>query len=145
MIDPAPWLLVHLVATTALAAVGWLVQLVVYPSFALVGAETWAAFHTRHQRSIGIVVGPPWLAQCVAVVLLTVALGWPGAVLGALALAGVLLTVLAAVPEHQRLTAGADLRRLLRANLARTLVWTASTGASALLLSLPSLSLPFAP
>lgn len=138
MIDPAPWLLAHLVATTALAAVGWLVQLVVYPSFALVGAAEWDRFHARHQRSIAVVVGPPWVAQAVSVALLTLALGLPGAGLGALALAGVLITVLGAVPEHGRLTPGADLRRLLRANLARTLVWTASAAASVLLLSLPS-------
>lgn len=138
MIDPGAWLLVHLVATTALAAVGWLVQLVVYPSFALVGAREWDAFHDRHRRAIAVVVGPPWLAQAVAVVLLTVALGTAGAVLAALALAGVLLTVLAAVPEHARLVAGGDLRRLLRANLARTLVWSASAAASAVLVSLPS-------
>ncbi len=138
MIDPAPWLLVHLVATTALATVGWVAQLVVYPAFALVGAQEWHRFHDRHQWSIGVVVGPPWLAQGVAVVLLTLALGLPGAVLAALALAGVLLTVLVAVPEHRRLSAGADLRRLLRANLARTLAWTVSAAGSALLLSLPS-------
>lgn len=124
-------LLVHLVASTALAAVGWLVQVVVYPSFALVGPAEWDRFHARHQRAIGLVVGPPWLAQGVVVVLLTLATGVPGAVLAALALAGVALTVLGAVPEHQRLGPGDDLRRLLRANLARTLVWTAAAGLTA--------------
>jgi hypothetical protein len=127
-------LLVHLVASTALAAVGWLVQVVVYPSFALVGAAEWDRFHARHQRVIGLVVGPPWLAQGVVVVLLTLATGVPGAVLAALALAGVALTVLGAVPEHQRLGPGGDLRRLLRANLARTLVWTAGAALTAVLL-----------
>jgi hypothetical protein len=136
VIDTGAWLLVHLVATTALAAVGWLVQLVVYPSFALVGAGEWERFHARHQRAIAVVVGPPWFAQGVAVVVLTLALGAPGALLAALALAGVLLTVLGAVPEHQRLTAGGDLRGLLRANLLRTLVWTASVALT--LAALPS-------
>lgn len=128
-------LLVHLVASSALAAVGWLVQAVVYPSFALVGPGEWDRFHERHQRAVVAVVGPPWLAQGVAVALLTVSTGGPGLVLAALALAGVLLTVLGAVPEHQRLGPGGDLRRLLRANLARTLVWTAATAATAVLLA----------
>lgn len=127
-------LLVHLVASTALAAVGWLVQVVVYPSFALVGPAEWDRFHARHQRAIGLVVGPPWLAQGVVVVLLTLATGVPGAVIAALALAVVGLTVLGAVPEHQRLGPGGDLRRLLRAKLTRTLVWTAAAGLTAVLL-----------
>ncbi len=137
VVPPSPvtaLLVVHLVACTALAAVGWLVQVVVYPSFALVGAAEWDGFHTRHQRVIGFVVGPPWLAQGVVVVLLTLATGLPGAVLAALALAGVALTVLGAVPEHQRLGPGGDLRRLRRANLARTLVWTLSAALTAVLL-----------
>lgn len=138
MTDAGAWLLVHLVATTALATVGWLAQLVVYPSFALVGADGWERFHARHQRAIAVVVGPPWLAQGLAVVMLTLTLGAPGALLGVLALAGVLLTVLGAVPEHQRLTAGGDLRRLLRANLLRTLVWTSSAALTVALAALPS-------
>jgi hypothetical protein len=140
MIDAGAWLLVHLVATTALAAVGWLVQLVVYPSFALVGPGEWERFHARHQRAIAVVVGPPWLAQGIAVAVLTLALGAPGAVLAALALAGVALTVLGAVPEHRRLTAGGDLRRLLRANLLRTLAWTAAAAYTLVLVALPSAS-----
>ena len=65
-------------------------------------------------------------------------LGLPGAVLAALALAGVALTVFAAVPEHDRLAPGGDPRRLLRANLVRTLVWTASAAVTVVLGSLPS-------
>lgn len=138
MIDTPAWLLVHLLATTALATTGWVVQVVVYPSFALVGAESWGRFHARHRWAISLVVLPPWLAQAVSVVVLTLALGLPGIVLAALALAGVALTVFAAVPEHDRLAPGGDPRRLLRANLVRTLVWTASAAVTVVLGSLPS-------
>ncbi len=112
------WLLVHLAATAALAGAGWVVQVVAYPAFALVGAPQGAAYHRAHQRAIALVVFPPWLAQAVAVIGLTLdGLSSSDAVLGGLALAGVALTVFAAVPAHGRLDP-TDLRPLLRANLA---------------------------
>lgn len=131
------WLLAHLAATAVLAGIGWVVQVVVYPAFALVGEPQWAAYHRAHQRAIALVVFPPWLVQAVAVIGLTLdGLDVGDVVLGVLALAGVALTVFAAVPAHGRLDR-AELRPLLRANLARTLVWTASAGLS-LVIALPS-------
>lgn len=125
-------LLVHLVAVAVLAGVGWTVQLVVYPAFALVAEGEWATYHRRHERAITLVVGLPWLAQGGSVVALAVVDGVSVTVaaLGVLALATVVLTVAAAVPAHARLAARrdrADLRGLLRANLARAAAWTAST------------------
>ncbi len=131
------WLLVHLASTAVLAGIGWVVQVVVYPAFALVGDPQWAGYHRAHQRAIALVIFPPWLAQAVAVIGLI--LDGPAATdvaLGVLALAGVALTVFAAVPAHGRLDP-TDLRPLLRANLARTLVWTASATLS-LVIALPS-------
>jgi hypothetical protein len=132
------WMLAHLVATTALAGIGWVVQAVVYPAFALVGAAEWPAYHRRHTRAITPVVGLPWVVQAVTLVgLAVVDLSPVVTALGVLALAGVALTVFAAVPAHSRLAAGADpaqLRRLLGANLLRSLVWSASALVSALAL-----------
>ena len=135
------WLLVHLVATAALAGVGWTVQLVVYPAFALVGERRWADYHDRHSRAITLVVAVPWVAQGVstAALLLGPAAGGPAASLGlsVLALVTVVVTVAAAVPAHGRLTGGfrdEELRRLLRANLVRAVAWTASAGWAAALL-----------
>jgi hypothetical protein len=135
------WLVIHLVAVAVLAGVGWVVQLVVYPAFRLVGADEWAAYHAAHRRAITLVVGLPWVAQAVS----TVALLFepPGGrliaavALAALALLTVAATVAVAVPAHDRLTAthqDADLAVLLRANLARTLAWTGSTAVAAVLL-----------
>lgn len=160
-----PWLVAHLVAGTALAAIGWVVQVVVYPAFALVGVAEWAEYHRRHGQAITLVVGPPWVAQAVSVVgLAVVAPSATAVLLGVLALAGVALTVFAAVPAHGRLGAvrapsgtsgtpgdrtGAaavdpvQLRRLLRANLWRSLVWSASVLVSAT--ALLTGGLPFAP
>jgi hypothetical protein len=128
------WLVVHLVAAAVLTGVGWVVQLVVYPAFALVGAPEWTRYHERHMRTITRVVTVPWLAQGVSAAALLLAPapgGLPAAVvLAVLALVTVAATVAAAVPAHGRLAAPpgtAELAVLLRANLARTLAWTAST------------------
>jgi hypothetical protein len=140
-VSPSVWLVVHLVAAAVLAGVGWVVQLVVYPAFRLVGAREWARYHDRHMRAITRVVAVPWLAQGVsaAALLLAPAAGGPPAavVLAALALVTVAATIGAAVPAHGRLVVApgaADLTVLLRANLARTLAWTGSTGLAAALL-----------
>ena len=136
MTPSTPWLVAHLVAVTALAGIGWVVQAVVYPAFALVGTAEWPAYHRHHTRAITLVVGPPWVAQAVGVVgLAVVDLSAVAVVLGVLALAGVGVTVFAAVPAHTALAAVVDptqLRRLLRANLLRTVVWTTSALVSAL-------------
>ena len=152
------WLVVHLVAAAVLTGVGWVVQLVVYPAFALVGAAEWTRYHERHRRAITAVVALPWLAQGVSTAVLLFAPGPGGRVaavaLAALALVTVATTVVAAVPAHDRLAAAVgaadgpgggaagspagraarDLAALLRANLTRTLAWTGSTVLAAVLL-----------
>jgi hypothetical protein len=135
------WLLVHLIATAALAGIGWVVQVVVYPAFALVGDAEWPAYHRRHLSRIGRVVVLPWIVQGVSVAALLLAAPAGYAALGVLAAAGVALTVFAAVPAHGRLD-DRDLRPLLRANLLRTLAWTAATGVAAAQLAA---GLPFSP
>lgn len=152
MTEPG-WLIVHLVAVSALAGVGWVVQCVVYPAFALVGAPEWTAYHARHTRAITYVVGLPWAVQGISTVALLLQRGEFVAhlVLAVLALVTVVSTVAVAVPAHSRLaaldlagrefaargsgtSAPAILTVLLRANLLRTLAWTASTGLTAGLL-----------
>ncbi len=132
-------LLVHLTATAVLAGLVWVVQLVVYPSFLLVGAgPAWTAFHDAHARAVALAVGPPWAVQGVTVAALLVRDG-PSPLLlltGALALATVGVTVAVSVPLHTRLGAGYDdatARRLVRTNWLRTAAWTAGTACAAAL------------
>mgnify|MGYP001035937625 FL=1 len=125
-------------AVAVLTGVGWVVQIVVYPAFALVGGAEWAAYHRRHGSAIAVVVLLPWLVQGVSTAALLLEGLTPASVaLAVLALATVVLTVAAAVPAHGLLSATQDpgtLRCLLRANLLRTLCWTASTLLAALTL-----------
>lgn len=130
--------LVHAAASLVLAGIGWVVQVVVYPAFALVPTGAWQRYHAMHGHRIAFVVGPPWLVQGVTTVLLL--LDDPGRPLvpacAAAALGGVLLTG-GAVCEHRRLAAGVDdavVRRLLRWNLGRSVMWTAG-GVAALVLA----------
>ena len=123
-------LLLHLVAVAVLAGVGWVVQLVVYPAFRLVGADEWAGYHASHSSGITRVVALPWLAQGVSTAaLLFTAAGPATAALAVLAVVTVVATVAAAVPAHGRLAAAdrTHVTVLLRANLVRTLAWTGST------------------
>ena len=136
------WLVIHLAASSALAGVAWVVQLVVYPAFAQVGPAEWAGYHARHTRAITRVVAVPWVVQVVSAVALVLrppadnvaaAIG-----LAVLALVPVVVTITAAVPAHQRLAVAEDgiseVRTLLRANAARGLAWTGSTALAATLL-----------
>ena len=132
-------LLVHLTATAVLTGLVWLVQLVVYPSFRLVGdGPSWPAFHAAHSRAVAVAVGPPWALQGVTVAALLIRDG-PSALLlltGALALTTVVVTVAVSVPLHTRLGEAYDdavARRLVSTNWLRTAAWTAGTGCAALL------------
>ena len=134
-------LLVHLTVTAALAGLVWVVQLVVYPSFRLVGGgPSWPAFHAAHSRAVALAVGPPWAVQGVAVAALLVRDGPTPLLLltGALALATVVLTVGVSVPLHTRLGQGYDdavAQRLVTTNWLRTAAWTAGTVCAAQLVA----------
>ena len=132
-------LLVHLAATAALAGLVWVVQLVVYPSFLLVGGTpAWPAVHAAHTRAMGLAVGPPWAVQGLTVAALLVRDGLSAllVVTGLLALVTVAVTVAVSVPLHTRLGQAWDeavARRLVRTNWLRTAAWTAGTVCAGLL------------
>jgi hypothetical protein len=114
----------------------WLVQVVAYPLFARVGAADFARYHATHARQITFVVAPLMLAELGSSLAILYApdplLPLPALQLGAaLGLAVWLCTFFAAVPQHGVLAHGFDPRahqRLLAANWARTLLWTARAG-----------------
>ena len=103
-------LTVHLVAVSALAGLSWVVQLVVYPAFLLVGeTSAWRAFHDAHGRAMAQVVALPWAVQGATLAVLLLG-GRPAGVplvlvllAAALGAATVLVTVVESVPLHGRL------------------------------------------
>lgn len=129
-----------LAAALYLTGLIWLVQVVQYPLFALVGPREFPAFHAAHSAWITPVVFVPMLVHITTALLLlglrppgapTWAL-WIGAALAAITWAS---TIFIQVPQHNRLALyGSDpavIAALVRGNWIRTLAWTAH---SALLL-----------
>ncbi len=134
-------LLLHAATTCFLAGLSWVVQLVVYPSFGIVGpSEQWPSFHAAHSRRITYAVGLPWLVQGVTLAALLVTdtgPRWLLALATACALATVALTVWGAVPTHERLSSFDNglLHRLLRISAWRTAAWTIGAVASVALVA----------
>lgn len=125
--------LIGAVSACFMAGVAWLVQLVVYPAFALVGEDAWGAYHDAHRFRIKLVVGPAMLVELVSAVWL--AADPPGDVARGLAVAGAALAALTwaltfwvSVPDHERLAESRDLviaARLTRRHGWRTAAWSA--------------------
>lgn len=117
----ASWYLVGLSVT---------VGLVIYPSFRIVNAEGWLQFHQHHSQRISYAVGLPWLVQAIGLsIWLIVDPGstWIAWIVAAVAaLATVVLTIIGAVPSHNRLSEARtddELHRLLVLHWIRTAAW----------------------
>lgn len=125
-------LVLHLLSVAYLTGLVWLVQLVVYPSFARVGpTPAWSGFHAAHSSGITLAVGPPWALQGVTTLLLLLRRPdgvplWLVLLAAALAAATVAVTLLVSVPAHERLVPYdvAAAHRLLSTNWLRTAAWT---------------------
>jgi hypothetical protein len=117
-------------SASAMAGIIWYVQLVHYPLFSEVGADTWFAYHADHERRTGWVVAPLMIAELASAAALVLIGGH-----GPLAVAGLLLalttwalTFALAVPLHRRLNQARELatmQRLVNVNWLRTAAWTA--------------------
>ena len=131
-------LYVHAVATLIMVGVIWVIQLVHYPLFELVGRENFVAYERAHTVRIGFIVMPTMLVEAASTLALVVLDGGALALLG-----GVLLliiwgaTALLQVPCHERLAVRFDesaWRRLVRTNWIRTIGWTARGGVAVALI-----------
>ena len=123
------WLHLHAAVTWALVGLIWVVQLVIYPAFALVGSERFQRYHEAHTRSITWVVAPLMLAELgTAGWLLHLGLREPAFLWGLVPLGlNWLSTMLVQVPLHERLAQGfnaAAQQRLVMTNWWRTAAWT---------------------
>lgn len=128
--------LANLLGTLTMFGAIWIVQVVHYPLFSLVGDETWAGYEAHHQSRITLVVGPAMIVELATAVWL-VFRPLPGVptwafVVGA-ALVGLLWasTAFIQVPLHTSLSAGftPDVHaRLVATNWIRTVLWSARAG-----------------
>ena len=126
-------LLAQLGSTLPLVGLIWLIQLVHYPLFARVGADTFIEYHAAHSRLITFIVAPLMLVELLAAFAATqvrdtsepAPLLWVG-----LALAFVIwaVTMFVSVPQHNVLSQGfhpGAHALLVSTNWLRTLAWTA--------------------
>ena len=125
-------LLAQTAATLFMTGVIWIVQVVHYPLFTLVGRDEFPAYEAGHQRRITPVVGIAMTVEAVTAVLL-LAFTPAGAqeallVVGAILLLPIWLsTALLQVPAHRRLGTGYDDRAastLVTTNWLRTSLWS---------------------
>lgn len=112
-----------------MAAIGWYVGLVHYPSFKLISEASWSSFHSMHTTFTGVLVGPAMILQILCSVLiltqsssllikagvatcLVLSIGWTAVVSG---------------PIHGQLTTQNMelIDRLVRTNWPRAVAWTA--------------------
>ncbi len=122
-------LAVHCAATWALVGLIWTVQLVLYPLFAHVCAETFRTYHARHTRNITLIVAPLMATELLTAVLLFIRGAREPWLLASFVplLFNWFLTWRVQIPLHDRLAAGFDpetQRRLVATNWWRTLAWT---------------------
>lgn len=128
--------LLHVLATLTMFGAIWIVQIVTYPGFALVGREAWVAFEAAHQQRITRVVGPALVLELATAVWLVAdrPAAFPlWAVVAGAVLVGVVWasTVFVQVPLHTALSATADgdaQARLVATNWIRTATWTLRAG-----------------
>ena len=125
-------LYLHLASTLIMVGVIWVIQLVHYPLFELVGRDNFVAYERSHTVRIGIIVMPTMLIEAATTIGLLALLEGVG---GTLACIGAMLlaviwgsTALLQVPCHERLAVRFDegaWRRLVRTNWLRTIAWSA--------------------
>jgi hypothetical protein len=125
-------ILVHLAATWFMVGLIWTIHAVHYPLFAHVGTP-YRPFQELHMRLISRLLAVPWAIEVLAAATLVVAA--PAgtdrllAVVGGVLVAAILaVTALWAAPCHGRLLDAFDPgchRSLLRADLVRTVLWSA--------------------
>lgn len=129
--------LLHVLATLTMFGAIWIVQVVHYPLFALVGRAGWGAYEAAHQARITLVVGPAMVLELATAVWLVldrpaVFPQWAvvaGAVLVALLWAS---TAFVQVPLHNALSGtvfDAEAHaRLVATNWVRTGLWSLRAG-----------------
>ena len=128
--------LTNVAATLFLVGLIWTIQMVHYPLFAKVGAETYVSYQAEHQWRITVIVLPTMLVEIATAALLI--LTRPAAIPAWAAWVGVILVVIVwastfflQVPQHSILDRGFDMRAyelLVSTNWVRTIAWTLRGG-----------------
>ena len=123
-------LVLHLIATSVMVGVIWIIQLVHYPSFHFVELKRYTTFQKFHMNRISYVVIPAMLTELFTLILFVFSMDQIDTLVLASAILLIFIWLMTAVffsGVHQKLTLGYDqpvVDKLVKLNWGRTLLWT---------------------
>ena len=123
-------LILHLIATSVMVGVIWVIQLVHYPSFNFIELKQYTTFQRFHMARISYVVIPAMLTELFTLILIVISMDYIDTLVLASAISLIFIWLITAVffsGVHQRLTLGYDqtvVDKLVKLNWGRTLLWT---------------------
>ena len=123
-------LVIHLIATSFMVGVIWVIQLVHYPSFHFIELKQYTTFQRFHMSRISFVVIPAMLTELFTLILFIISTDPIDTLVTVSGLLLVLIWLMTAVffsGVHQKLTLGYDktaVDKLVKLNWGRTLLWT---------------------
>jgi len=123
-------LILHLIATSVMVGVIWVIQLVHYPSFHFVELKQYTTFQRFHMARISYVVIPAMLTELFTLILIVFSMDQIDTLVLASAILLIFIWLMTAVffsGVHQKLTLGYDqpvVDKLVKLNWGRTLLWT---------------------
>ena len=123
-------LVIHLIATSVMVGVIWVIQLVHYPSFHFIELKQYTTFQRFHMSRISYVVIPAMLTELFTLILIVISMDQIDTLVLASAILLIFIWLMTAVffsGVHQKLTLGYDqtvVDKLVKLNWGRTLLWT---------------------
>ena len=123
-------LIIHLIATSVMVGVIWIIQLVHYPSFHFIELKQYTIFQRFHMSRISYVVIPAMLTELFTLILIVISMDQIDTLVLASAILLIFIWLITAVffsGAHQKLTLGYDqtvVDKLVKLNWGRTLLWT---------------------
>ena len=123
-------LIIHLISTSVMVGVIWIIQLVHYPSFHFIELKQYTTFQRFHMSRISYVVIPAMLTELFTIILIVISMDQIDTLVLASAILLIFIWLMTAVffsGVHQRLTLGYDqivVDKLVKLNWGRTLLWT---------------------
>ena len=123
-------LIIHLIATSVMVGVIWVIQLVHYPSFHFIELKQYTTFQRFHMSRISYVVIPAMLTELFTLILIIISMDQIDTLVLASAILLIFIWLITAVffsGIHQKLTLGYDqtvVDKLVKLNWGRTLLWT---------------------
>ena len=123
-------LILHLIATSVMVGVIWIIQLVHYPSFHFIELKQYTTFQRFHMSRISYVVIPAMVTELFTLILIIISMDQIDTLVLASAILLIFIWLITAVffsGVHQKLTLGYDqtvVDKLVKLNWGRTLLWT---------------------